>query len=87
MAKNGSKVGIFFIFGSEILWIFLSSGRFKHQPQLLGNQVKLDGSGQMPSVGAVTAMTVSPAEETVAIATSSNQLLTSLGCPSLGFNR
>lgn len=30
----------------------------------------------MPSVGAVTAMTVSPAEETVAIATSSNQLLT-----------
>lgn len=41
-------------------------------------EVKLDSSmaGPMPSVGAVTAMTVSPAEETVAIATSSNQLLT-----------
>ena len=42
-------------------------------------QVKLDSavSGpMMPSVGAVTAMTVSPAEETVAIATANNQLLT-----------
>jgi len=32
-----------------------------------------------PSVELTEAMTVSPAEETVAIATSSNQLLTSLG--------
>eukprot|EP00913_Durusdinium_trenchii_P002841 g2629.t1 len=42
-------------------------------------EVKLDSSmsgPMMPSVGAVTAMTVSPAEETVAIATGSNQLLT-----------
>ncbi|CAJ1350252.1 unnamed protein product [Effrenium voratum] len=39
-------------------------------------EVKLDGSGPTPSVGAVTAMTVSPSEETVAIATGGNQLLT-----------